>query len=119
LYLAGRKDLFTGEIAGYAMGERMTGSLVSRALFRAVTAKCAAAMRASMSRKGNCYDNAPIESFRGILKNEPLHQCRFSTRQEAMREITAYMEIFYNRQRRQTRLAYLSSAAYEKQYFRK
>lgn len=47
-----------------------------------------------MSRKGDCYDNAPIDSFRGILKNESLHHCRFSTRQEAMRKITEYREIF-------------------------
>ena len=84
LYLAGHKDLFTGEVVGYAMGERMTKNLVSQSLLRAVTVKRPAAglihhsdrgsqycaleysslldrfgMRASMSRKGNCYDNAP------------------------------------------------------------
>ena len=113
LYLAGQKDLLTEEIAGYAMGERMTRDLVSQALFRDVAAKCAAAVRASMSRKGNCYDNTSIEGF-WALKNESLRHCRFSNRQEAMREITEYMEIFYNRRRRQKRLAYLSPAAYEK-----
>ena len=90
LYLAGHKDLFTGEIVGYAMGNRITKNLVSQSLFRAVAAKrpgpglihhsdrgrqyCAYEyrrlmdqfkMRASMSRKGDCYDNAPMESFLG------------------------------------------------------
>ncbi|WP_300525786.1 IS3 family transposase [Aminiphilus sp.] len=143
LYLAGHKDLFTGEIVGYAMGERMTKNLVSQSLFRAVTAKrpaaglihhsdrgsqyCAAGyrkllarfkMRASMSRRGNCYDNAPIESFWGVLKNELVHHRRYETRQEAIRQITTHIEIFYNRQRRQKRLGYLFPVAYEKQFFK-
>jgi len=125
LYLAGHKDLFTGEIVGYAMGERMTRNLVSQSLFRAVAAKrpevglfhhsdrgsqyCCAEYRglldqfgltASMSRKGNCYDNAPMESFWGTLKSELVHHRRFTTRQEAMQEIREYIEIFYNRQSR-------------------
>ena len=143
LYLAGHKDLFTGEIVGYAMGERMTKNLVSQSLFRGVAAKRPPAglihhsdrgsqycsheyrnlleqfdMQASMSRRGNCYDNAPIESFWGMLKNELVHHCRYATRREAMREITEYIEIFYNRQRRQKRLEYLSPAAYEQKYFK-
>ena len=143
LYLAGHKDLFTKEIVGYAMGERMTKNLVSQSLFRAMSAKRPAAglihhsdrgsqycslefrslleqfgMRASMSRRGNCYDNAPIESFWGMLKNELVHQSRYATRREAMREITEYIEIFYNRQRRQRRLGFLSPAAYENKYFK-
>jgi transposase InsO family protein len=75
-------------------------------------------MRASMSRRGNCYDNAPIESFWGVLKNELVHHRRYETRQEAIRQITTYIEIFYNRQRRQKRLGYLSPVAYEKQFFK-
>lgn len=143
LYLAGHKDLFTGEVVGYAMGERMTKNLVSQSLFRAVTTKRPAAglihhsdrgsqycaleyrklleqfsMQASMSRRGNCYDNAPIESFWGMLKNELVHHRRYATRREAMQEITEYIEIFYNRQRRQKRLDYLSPAAYERKYFK-
>jgi Integrase core domain len=70
------------------------------------------------SRRGNCYDNAPIESFWGILKNELVHHRRYSSRQEATQEITEYIEIFYNRQRRQERLGYLSPAAFEKKYFK-
>ncbi len=76
-------------------------------------------MTASMSRKGNCYDNAPIESFWGTLKNERVYHRDYLTRQEAIKDITEYIEIFYNRQRRQKRLGYLSPAAYEKKYYEK
>jgi putative transposase len=142
LYLAGHKDLFTGEVVGYAMGERMTKNLVGQSLFCAVSTKRPSAglihhsdrgsqycaleyqkhlkqfgMQSSMSRRGNCYDNAPIESFWGALKNELIHHRQYASRGEAIREITEYIEIFYNRQRRQKRLGYLSPAAYERQYF--
>ncbi|SRR5512139_598595 len=142
LYLAGHKDMFTGEIVGYAMGPRITKTLVSQSLFRAVAGKrplpglmhhsdrgsqyCSHEyrklldqfhMRASMSRKGDCYDNAPMESFWGTLKSEHVHHRRYVTRQEAIRDITEYIEVFYNRQRRQARLGYLSPAAYERQYY--
>lgn len=72
-----------------------------------------------MSRRGNCYDNAPIESFWGVLKNELIHHRRYTTRREAMQEITEYIEIFYNRTRRQQRLGYLSPAAFERRYYSK
>ena len=141
LYLAGLKDLFSGELVGYAMSNRMTTPLVMQALFRAVAAKrpekgllhhsdrgsqyCAHAyqkllrqfgMQASMSRKGNCWDNAPMESFWGALKTELVHHQRFSTREEAQREIIEYVEIFYNRIRKQARLGYLSPAAFNQKY---
>jgi len=58
-------------------------------------------MQASMSRRGNCFDNAPIESFWGSLKNELVYHRKFATRQQAQKEITEYIEIFYNRQRTQ------------------
>jgi putative transposase len=143
LYLAGHKDLFTGQVVGYAMSNRMTKNLVSQSLFRAVTSKrppaglihhsdrgsqyCAAEyqnllkqfkMKASMSRRGNCYDNAPIESFWGVLKNELIQHRRYTFRQEAIQEITEYIEIFYNRQRRQEKLGFLSPAAFEKNYYK-
>jgi transposase InsO family protein len=142
LYLAGHKDLFTGEIVGYAMGSRITKNLVSQSLFKAVGAKRPGAglihhsdrgvqycaheyrklvdqfkMRASMSRKGNCYDNAPMESFWGALKNELVHHNRYKTREQAIREITEHIEVFYNRQRRQARLGHLSPAVYERQFY--
>jgi len=71
-----------------------------------------------MSRRGNCYDNAPMESFWGTLKNELVYHQQYATRQQAIREITEYIEIFYNRQRRQARLGYLSPAAYEQKFYR-
>lgn len=142
LYLAGHKDLCTGEIVGYAMGSRMTKNLVSQSLFRAVSAKRPATglihhsdrgsqycsreyrklldqfgMQVSMSRRGNCYDNAPIESFWGTLKTELVFHRRYETRQEAIREITEYIELFYNRQRRQKKLGYLSPAAFERRFY--
>ena len=141
LYLAAHKDLFAGEIVGYAMGERITQNLVRESLLRAIWAKrppaelihhsdrgsqyCAhdyrkllkhLKMNASMSGTGNCYDNAPMESFWGVLKSELVHHRRYKTRQEAIREITEYIEVFYNRQRRQARLGYLLPAAFEKAY---
>jgi len=74
-------------------------------------------MRASMSRKGDYYDNAPMESFWGTLKNELVHHRRYKTREQAIREITEYIEVFYNRQRRQARLGYLSPAIYERKFY--
>ncbi|WP_108919462.1 IS3 family transposase, partial [Escherichia coli] len=102
LYLAGIKDVYTCEIVGYAMGERMTKELTGKALFMALRSQrppaglihhsdrgsqyCAYdyrviqeqfGLKTSMSRKGNCYDNAPMESFWGTLKNESLSHYRF------------------------------------------
>lgn len=71
-----------------------------------------------MSRKGNCDDNAPVESFWGTLKNELVHHRRYETRAEAVREITEYIDLFYNLQRRQARLGYLSPAAYTQRFTR-
>ena len=141
LYLAGVKDVFTREIVGYAMSKRMTQELTGRALFRAVQQKRPAAglihhsdrgsqycahdyrkllkqfkMKTSMSRKGNCYDNAPMESFWGSLKNELVHHCRYETRDEAKASIQEYIEIFYNRQRRHSRLGYVAPAIFAQNY---
>jgi len=63
-------------------------------------------LQSSMSRRGNCYDNAPMESFWGALKTELVYQNRFETRQQAIAQITEYIELFYNRQRLQARLGY-------------
>ena len=70
-----------------------------------------------MSRKGNYYDNAPMESFWGTLKQKLVYHRRYQTRQEAIRDITEYIEIFYNRQRRQARLGFLSPVVYERRYY--
>ena len=142
LYLAGHKDLFTAEIVGYAMGDRLTRDLVSQSLLRAVAAKRPAGglihhsdrgsqycaydyrrlldhfkLRASMSRRGNCYDNAPMESFWSTLKQELVHHRHYTSRQEAIRDITEYIEIFYNRQRKQSRLGFRSPAAYAQTFY--
>ena len=66
-----------------------------------------------MSRKGN----APMESFSGTLKNELIHHRRYATQKEAIKDITEYIEVFYNRQRIQERLNYLSPANYLKQFY--
>jgi putative transposase len=143
LYLAAIKDLFAGEIVGRSFGQRMTTDLVVRALGQAVAARrpspglihhsdrgsqyCSKEYRAlleenktraSMSRKGNCYDNAPVESFWGTLKTELVHHRHYRTRAEAVREISEYIDLFYNRQRRQARLGYLSPAAYTRLFAR-
>jgi transposase InsO family protein len=73
---------------------------------------------ASMSRKGNCYDNAPIESFWGSLKNEMVHHQRFETRAQAESGIRDYIEIFYNRQRRHSRIGYLAPAVFAQSFTR-
>ena len=142
LYLAGHKDLCTNEIVGYAMGERLTRNLVSQSLFRAVIAKRPAkgllhhsdrgsqycsheyrsllgqfGLEVSMSGKGNCFDNAPMESFWGTLKQELVHHRRYRSRQEAIADITEYIEIFYNRQRRQAKLGFLSPAVYAQRFY--
>ena len=69
-------------------------------------------MVCSMSRKGDCYDNAPMESFWGLLKTELLHRRRYASHAQATCDITEYIEMFYNRQRRQAALGYLSPAAF-------
>jgi transposase InsO family protein len=143
LYLAGVKDQFTCEIVGYAMGARMTKGLTLAALSKAMgyqhpapglihhsdrgSQYCALeyqkrlqqqGLLASMSRKGNCYDNAPMESFWGSLKNELVHHQRYETRAEAEAAIREYIEIFYNRQRRHSRLGNVAPAVFA-QNFRK
>lgn len=140
LYLAGIKDLFNGEIVGYSMGERMTCELVASALLRAIELRhpapgllhhsdrgsqyCAGdyqkllklyGMQISMSRKGNCWDNAPMESAWGVLKSELVHHERFETRAQASAAIREYIEIFYNRIRKQARLGYVSPVEFRRQ----
>jgi putative transposase len=141
LYLAGIKDVFTCELVGYAMGERMTQALTAQALWRAVRNKrpqpglihhsdrgsqyCAHdyrnlveqfGMQASMSRRGNCYDNAPMESFWGSLKNELVHHQRYATRADAQAAIQEYIESFYNRQRRHSRLGNVPPALFAENF---
>jgi putative transposase len=136
-YRAGVKDVHPCEIVGDAMGARMTQELTGQALIRAVKHQgpapglihhanrgrqsCASGDQAvlkpfrmppSMSRRGHGYDNAPMESFWGTLKDEWVHHRRDTTRAEAKADMTEYIEIFYNRQRRHSKLGHLSPAVF-------
>ncbi|MBO1516968.1 IS3 family transposase [Psychrobacter halodurans] len=131
LYLAGVKDLYTKELVGYAINKRMTADLVCRALNMAIKNKrptqglivhsdrgsqyCSHAYHkiieqhkftGSMSGKGNCYDNAPIESFWGVLKNELVYHQDYKTRFAAISDIIGYIELYYNQTRIQKGLGY-------------
>ena len=125
LFLAAVKNFHTCEIVGWAMDGRMTKTLVADALRAAYWRKkpkpglmhhsdrgsqycsstyCALqgsyGMTTSMSRKGNCWDNAPMESFFGTLKMESLHHYRFATLEQAKQVVFEYIEVLYNRIRR-------------------
>lgn len=133
LYLAVVMDFFNREIVGWSLKERLAADLVSDALtmgwFRrrpapglihhsdrgvqyasqAFQAKLAEyGMRCSMSRKGNCWDNAPTESFFNSLKNERVLGSRYRTRADAKADLFQYIEIFYNRVRRHSTLGQTS-----------
>ena len=133
LYLAVVLDLFNREIVGWSLKPRMTADIVTDALsmawFRrkpapgvifhsdrgsqyasqAMTARLAEyGMTASMSRKGNCWDNAPTESFFNSLKNERVHGTVYATRADAQADVFEYIEVFYNRSRRHSTLGYSS-----------
>jgi putative transposase len=124
LYLAGILDTFDGAVVGWSMDSRMTKSLVINALNEACTRRnpepglllhsdrgsqyCSHEYQkeianrnfiCSMSRKGNCWDNAPMESFWGKLKTEWLYWKRFRTRREAKQAVFEYIELFYNTRR--------------------
>ena len=129
LYLAVVLDLFNREVVGWSIKERMSADIVTDALtmawFRrhpepglihhsdrgsqyashAFQVKLGEyGMRCSMSRKGNCWDNAPTESFFNSLKNERVHGQRYRTRDEAIADLFEYIEVFYNRTRRHSTL---------------
>jgi putative transposase len=133
LYLAVVLDLFNREVVGWSIKSRMTADIVIDALtmawFRrkpapglihhsdrgsqyashAHRSKLAEyGMRCSMSRKANCWDNAPTESFFNSLKNERVHGTRYATRDEAIADLFEYIEVFYNRSRRHSTLGYRS-----------
>ena len=133
LYLAVVLDLFNREVIGWSIKPRMTTDLVLDALamawFRrqpppgmlfhsdrgsqyashAYQERLAAyGMQGSMSRKGNCWDNAPTESFFNSLKNERVHGSRYLTRAQASADLFQYIAVFYNRRRRHSSLGYAS-----------
>jgi len=143
LYLAVVMDLFSRKIVGWAMEATLESSLVEKAFQMAVanrhtvqgllhhsdrgsqyagtlyqTQLAVHHIQVSMSRTGNCYDNAPMESFFSTLKNEHVHFQDYQTRQEAKTDIFAYIEGFYNRTRRHSSLGYLSPEEFEREYYK-
>lgn len=139
LYLAVTLDLYHRKVMGWAMDRWMTQQLVLDAFTmamkngqpkrglrhhsdqgvqyagKAFQARLnAEGIQCSMSRKGNCWDNAVAESFFHTLKAELIHVRNYQTRADARAEIFDYIEVFYNRQRRHSALGYLTPAEYEK-----
>jgi len=142
LYLAAILDLFSRKIVGWAMDETLESILVEQAYQMAVQNRRPAAgllhhsdrgsqyagvayqsllsayrMQVSMSDTGDCYDNAPMESFFSTLKCEQIHFQDYNTRVEAKTDIFAYIEGFYNRTRRHSSLGYLSPDEFERRYY--
>ncbi len=138
LYLAVVLDLFSRRIVGWAMDRHMHVSLPVRALKMALTTRqpqpgllhhsdrgsqyagsayqrlvAAYQIQSSMSGTGNCFDNAPVESFFGTLKRELVHFRSYQTRREARLDIFEYIEGFYNTRRRHSTLGYLSPLDFE------
>ena len=87
------------------------GSQYASATYQALLARNG--IECSMSRKGNCWDNAPVESFFGSLKTELVHNQIYLTRAAARHEVFEYIEVFYNRIRRHSALDYVSPAEFE------
>ncbi len=141
LYLATVLDVFSRRIVGWSMSERIDTELVKSALHLATTQRSPGpgllhhsdrgvqyasdiyqqtldelGIVCSMSRKGNCWDNAMMESFFGSVKTEWVYGKDYQTREEAKNDLFKYIEVFYNRQRRHASLGYLSPAEFERQY---
>ena len=133
LYLAMVLDLCSRKIVGWAMADHLRADLPLTALRMAISIQRpgaglihhsdrgvqyasteyrrllqSAGLRASMSRKGDCYDNAPMESFFHTLKTELVYHTHYATRADATRDIFAYIEGFYNRTRRHSAIGYIS-----------
>jgi len=140
LYLAVILDLFSRRVLGWALSERLTSPLPLEALRMALARRRPApgllhhsdrgtqyvgtayqgllarhGIVISMSRRGNCWDNAVAESFFATLKVELVHGASWPTREHARRAIAEYIELFYNPQRRHSSLGYLSPIAFERQ----
>ena len=138
LYLAAVEDLYSRKVVGWSLGERLTSELVNEALRMAIGRQlpmmdllahsdrgsqyasgsyqrllASRGITCSMSRKGNCWDNAPMESFFATLKKELVHQERYATREEARQSLFEYIEVFYNRVRRHSAIGYQSPTRFE------
>lgn len=140
-YLAAVLDLFSRRVVGWSMAPTPERTLVIDALKMAVAARNPTEglihhsdrgsqyashdyqrmlqknkIVASMSRRGNCYDNAPTESWFATLKRELVYRTNYATHQEARQDIFEYIEVWYNRQRKHSSIGYLSPAEYEQQW---
>jgi len=141
LYLAVVLDLKSRRVIGWGMSHTLEQTVVHRALEMALGQRCRddtgsgllfhsdrgsqyaaeayqgrlreQGITCSMSRKGNCWDNAPLESFFATLKKELVHREKYQTREEAKVSLFQYIEVFYNRKRRHSALGYLSPHDYE------
>ena len=146
LYLAVVEDLFSRRIVGWSMDQTMTSRLVVDALEMALARRLKGSspsglvahsdrgsqyasehyrrrlseerIACSMSRRGNCWDNAPMESFFASLKKELVHDEDYATREEAKASIFEYIEAFYNRVRRHSSLGYVAPDEYERTHNR-
>jgi putative transposase len=141
LYLAVILDLFSRRVIGWAMSTQNNAELVQNALTMSIWRRgdisrvivhsdqgstyasgryqehlASQALRCSMSRKGECLDNAVAESFFGTLKNELIYHEDYRTRAQARQSIFEYIEVFYNRQRRHAFLNYMTPVGYEEKY---
>jgi putative transposase len=139
LYLAAVEDLFSRRVVGWSIAEHLESRLVVDALELAVQRRLPGegllahsdrgsqyasdhyqlllakhGIACSMSRKADCWDNAPMESFFASLKKELVHDADFATRAEARAALVEYLEVFYNNQRRHSSLGYVSPAEYER-----
>jgi putative transposase len=138
LYLAVVLELYSRRVIGWAIAERMTATLVCNALLMALwrhcmpkgvivhsdrgSQYCSAAYQklfrkhqliCSMSKKGDCYDNAAMESWNHSFKVEAVHGERFQTRSDAKYQVFEYIEVYYNRKRLHSKLGYMSPEAFE------
>jgi putative transposase len=139
LYLAAVEDLYSRRVVGWSMADHLESRLVVDALEMAVQQRwpdegllahsdrgsqyasehyrrllAHNGIECSMSRRANCWDNAPMESFFASLKKELVHDADFATRAEARGAIFEYIEVFYNTKRRHSSLGYVSPAEYER-----
>ena len=139
LYLAVVLDLYSRAIVGWSMSHKIDGQLVKNALSMAINQRgeptktlvhsdqgcqytaasyrqllSSYGLKCSMSRKGECHDNAVAESFFHTLKNELVHDAQFQTRADAKQAIFKYIEMFYNRKRRHSTIDYYAPFEYEK-----
>ena len=141
LYLSVVLDLFSCQIVGWSMGERMTRELAIGALLMAVWRRKPAQevlvhsdqgsqfsshdwqdflkahrLKPSMSRRGNCHDNAVVESFFQLLKRERIRRQIYLTRDDARADVFDYIELFYNPKRRHSHNDQLSPVEFEQRY---